>query len=182
MKVLLSAIALMFFAVIVSAQSPVPATASSPVPAVSAAPAVPAPTALDDMSFLQKVMGFIQGFGGLSAMAKISGIILLIIATMKTTFLAPIWAKLGNLGGSGISVQAWIAPILGLVAGILSLGSSLSWQAALAYIGSGAGAIILHQLLDDVKSWPGLGAAYVAAINFVENSVIGSGGQPPAAA
>lgn len=120
--------------------------------------------------FLNQVLSAIQGFGGLSFMLKVSAIITLIIASMKVSALNQLlWSKLG-------SFQAWLAPILGLIAGILSLGSEgpLSLAKVFAYMAAGSGAILLHELLDTVKAIPGLGAVYVAIINLIEGSIIGS--------
>lgn len=120
--------------------------------------------------FLNQVLSVIQGFGGLSFMLKASAIITLTIASMKVTALNQlIWSKLG-------SFQAWLAPILGLVAGILSIGSSgpLTLAKIFAYMSAGAGAVVLHELLDTIKAVPGLGAIYVSIINVIEGSVIGS--------
>ena len=118
------------------------------------------------VDFFTQVLTAIKTFGGLSWVLKISSIVTLLIASMKVSFLNQyLWTKLG-------AAQAWVAPILGLIAGILSLmsgGQPLSIAALLAYLSAGSGAIILHELLDSLKALPGLGAIYVAAINVIEN-------------
>jgi len=138
---------------------------------VAAFAQTPAP-ANPDLDFFSQVSQAVSQFGGMSWMLKIASICLLIVASMKVSFLAPLWEKLGAL-------QTWVAPVLGLIAGVLSLGTGLSFPSAIAYIFAGAGAVLLHQLLDSVKAIPGLGAIYVSIISFIEAiPVIGSGAPP----
>lgn len=127
--------------------------------------------------FLSQVLQAIQGFGGLSWMLKVAAVVTLVIASMKVSVLNQLlWSKLG-------AAQAWVAPILGLVGGILSLsagGHSITLQAVLAYVSAGAGAIILHELLDTVKAIPGLGSIYVQIINAIEGALGGPAAQAQA--
>jgi hypothetical protein len=87
---------------------------------------------------------------------------------MKVSSLSSFWDKLG-------SAKVWLAPILGLVLGILLLGTNgqISLAGIFAYIGSGAGAILLHQLLDSLKNAPWIGPAYVGIINIIEGVLPG---------
>lgn len=126
-----------------------------------------------DTTFLTQVLQFIQQFGGLGWMAKVSTICLLIVAASKTSFIAPLWAKLPAI------VQTLSAPILALIGGIISQGTTLTWASALAYVGAGAGAVILHEVLDGLKTVPGIGAAYVSIINLIEG-FLGGGSSAPA--
>ncbi len=115
--------------------------------------------------FLAQVVAVFQQFGGMSGALKIAAVVTLVIASMKVSFLnSLIWSKLG-------SAQAFLAPVLGLVVGILGLAghAPLSIAAVFAYLSAGAGAIILHELLDAIKGLPGLGAAYVSFINLIES-------------
>ncbi len=115
--------------------------------------------------FLNQVFAAIAGFGGMPMVLKISSIVLLVIASMKVTPINQlIWSKLGG-------AQAFLAPILGLVAGLLGVAGHvpLTWASAFAYLSAGAGAIILHELLDACKAIPGLGSLYVSAINLIES-------------
>lgn len=122
--------------------------------------------------FLALVMNTIQGFGGLPWIGKVSSVILLIVASMKVSFLHDlIWAKLG-------AAQAWLAPVLGLLAGIIApaiSGQPITLPTVMAYVSAGAGALILHELLDSVKSIPGLGATYVGIINLIESALAALG-------
>lgn len=114
--------------------------------------------------FLAQVLAFIGSFGGLSMMLKISGIIMLVVASMKVSALNDlVWSKLG-------AAQAWIAPLLGLIAGLLGLGSSSvpTLASVMAYVAAGGGAVLLHELLDTLKALPGIGPMWVSAIVFVE--------------
>lgn len=131
-----------------------------------------AQTAISPADFVTQVANFVQSMGGMTTMLKISGIILLVIASMKVTFLNTlIWAKLGNY-------QIWVAPALGLAAGILSLGSGLTLPAAFAYASAGGGAVYIHEILDLVKAIPGIGSIYVSVINFVEGMFGGPAANP----
>lgn len=113
--------------------------------------------------FFAQLMAAIKAFGGLSWMGKVSSIVLLLVASMKVSFIKPLWDKLG-------AAKAWAGPVLGLIGGILSLGvdGNITVAGVMAYVASGAGALILHELLDTVKAIPGLGAMYVAVINWIE--------------
>lgn len=125
--------------------------------------------------FLAQILQAVAGFGGLSWMGKVSAICLLIVASMKVSFLQPLWAKLPPI------VQTLAAPMIALIGGLLGSavgGQSLTLASALAYVGAGGGAVILHELLDGVKTIPGIGAVMVAIINIIEAiPVIGSGGK-----
>lgn len=127
-----------------------------------------------DQTFLSQVLSLIGAFGGLTWMAKVSAICLLIIALTKTSFVAPLWAKLPPL------LQTLAAPILALIGGLVSQGT-LTWASALAYLGAGAGAVILHELLDGVKTIPGIGPTYIAIINVIEGLLGGPGPTAPTA-
>lgn len=124
---------------------------------------------LPPADFLSQVLQAIQGFGGLSTVAKISTIILLIVASMKVTILNQyIWSKLGE-------AKAWVAPLLGLIAGVLGIGAGgqpITLASVFAYVAAGGGAVILHELLDSLKAIPGIGPIYVAIIDFISESVV----------
>lgn len=119
--------------------------------------------------FLSMVLAYIQSFGGISWMLKVSGIITLIIASMKVSFLKDlIWSKLEGF-------QAWLAPVLGIILGIVSLSETgqLTLAGLLAYFAAGAGSVVLHELLDTIKAIPGLGPIYIAIINAIESALGG---------
>lgn len=169
MRVFFAVLALTFFAAI-----PAAFPDASPVPAVNIvagiAQANQAAPALDPGAFLTQVLQVVQGLGGMSWILKIAAILMLIIASMKVSILDDlIWNKLGKL-------QIWLAPILGLVLGILMLasGGSISLPGVFAYMSAGAGAVALHEILDLIKGIPGIGPAYVAVINLVEGALGGT--------
>lgn len=146
------------------------------VASVFAIPALAdAGAALSPQDFAAQVMQSVQGFGGLPWVAKIAVIVTLIIASMKVSVLDDmVWNRLGKF-------QAWFAPILGLLGGILSLtlnGGQITLPRAFAYMSAGAGAVILHELLDTVKALPGIGAIWVQLIGVVEGAL---GGNPQSA-
>ena len=111
---------MMFFAVFAFAQDTVP----QPVETIE--------------GFFTQTLTLIKQFGGLPWVLKIAGISAVLISTLKVSAIRELtWDKLGN-------AKVWAAPILGLIFGVLSLGSNLTLASALAYISAGAGAIILH--------------------------------------
>lgn len=122
--------------------------------------------------FLNQVLTAIKAFGGLSTVAKISTIILIIISSMKVSFLNQLlWSKLGE-------AKVWVAPLLGLVGGILDLGlngTPITLASVMAYVAAGAGAILLHELLDSLKAVPGIKDVYIKAIDFIKKIL---GGKP----
>lgn len=120
--------------------------------------------------FFALVLDYIRSFGGISWVLKVSGLVTLIIASMKVSFLKSLlWDKLDGF-------KAWLAPILGVVMGILALASQgqLTFAGLLAYFAAGAGALVLHELLDTIKAIPGLGQVYIVIIDFIE-SILGGG-------
>lgn len=147
------------------AQSP------SPQPAVTAAPV--APPEVQPVDFLGQVFDFVKKFGGLTGVAKVTGLVLLLIASMKVTVLNQwIWQKLGE-------AQALVAPGLGVLAGLLGLfnaGQPVTWPSVFTYLVAGGGAIFVHEILDALKALPGLGAVYVSIIDLISKSL--GGAQP----
>lgn len=128
---------------------------------VAFAQVAPVPSPAGDLDLLSQVLAFVQGFGGLSTLAKISGVIAILIGTMKSSALGPMWDKLG-------SFKVWAAPVLGIAYGLMSQGS-LTWASAFAYLSAGAGAILLAEILDGVKAIPGIGTMWISVIGIVES-------------
>jgi len=146
-------------------------------PAVTAAPSSSAPAEVkvlimepspDDVpvaTFTGQVLEAITKFGGISWVARIALFITLLIASMKVLPIRQlIWDRLG-------AAKAWLAPVLGAILGLLQLSMSgqLTLPGVFAWVSAGAGAIILHELLDTIKKIPGIGAAWVSFIDVVMN-------------
>jgi hypothetical protein len=124
--------------------------------------AVPQPVDTVEGIFSQ-ALTLIKQFGGLPWVLKIAGISAILISTLKVSAIRELtWDKLGD-------AKVWAAPILGLVFGILSLGTDLTWASALAYVSAGAGAIIFHELLDSIKAIPGIGSVWVSIIDVIQS-------------
>lgn len=107
----------------------------------------------DELSvFLKQTLEAVRAFGGLPWLARISLAVTIIVGSMKVPGIREaLWDKLTV---KGFKLQAFLAPVLGLVGGLLSLkleGGSITLQSALAFLGAGAGGIILYELLDAVK-------------------------------
>jgi hypothetical protein len=112
------------------------------------------------------VLQAIQKFGGMTWLGKVASIVFLVLASMKVSFFNQIfWSKLGRL-------QPWMAPALGLLAGILApavTGEAWTLSGALAYMAAGSGAIILHELLGLIKVIPGIGPVWIKVIEVLES-------------
>lgn len=144
LSILTIAFSMMFFSAMVLAQETVPLPAES----------------VD--GFFTQVLTFVKQFGGLPWVLKIAGIAAILISTLKVSVLRElIWDKLGN-------AKAWAGPLLGLIFGLASLGSELNWASALAFVSAGAGAIILHELLNTVKAIPGIGSVWLSVIEVIQ--------------
>ena len=134
---------------------------------IAAASSILAAASLSMGDFLNSVLLAGQSLGGASWSLKIASIVMLLVGSMKVSFLNDlVWAKFGAL-------KAWAAPTLGLCLGILLLSANgqLTLASALAYMASGAGALALHELLDGIKAIPGLGPIYISIINAIEGSL-----------
>lgn len=118
----------------------------------------------DDLSmnsFMSDVLTFIANFGGLPTVGKISAAVLLLIASMKVSFIRGfVWDKLG-------AFKALVAPLLGVFVGVLSM-QPITLPGLAAYFFAGAGAIVLHELFDAIKSMPGIGPVYVSVIEMIQ--------------
>jgi hypothetical protein len=171
MKKLLSVVLAMglFFSMSIPLLADSTTTTLAPAPAAAVAAPEKASLSLDD--FLAQVLAAVQKFGGLSVLLKVSAVILLLVASMKVSFLNQlIWSKLG-------AFQSAVAPLLGIIAGLFGLfggGAPVTLASVFAYFLSGVGAVGLHEFLDDVKAIPGIGAGYIAVINAIE-SILGGG-------
>jgi len=125
---------------------------------------------INNGDFVTDVISIIQGVkGSVPVGLKVAGIVLLLLALVKVSFLQTFWAKLGKF-------QAFAAPILGLAVGLLIFGfggGSLSFAAVLAYMTSGAGAIALHEIFKTVKSIPGIGPVWLSIIGVIESALGG---------
>lgn len=145
LKIISLAFTMMLFTVLVFAQDTVPA----PVETVE--------------GLFSQVITLIKQFGGLPWVLKIAGIAAVLLSTLKISAIREVtWDKLG-------AAKAWAAPVLGLIFGVLSLGTNLTWASALAYVSAGAGAIILHELLDSIKAIPGIGSVWLSIIGVIQS-------------
>jgi hypothetical protein len=125
---------------------------------------------VDPADFLGQVLEAIRGMGGVSMLLKISAVLVLVVSSMKVSFLNDIfWSKLG-------AAKVYVAPALGLLAGLLGLGAHgqpVSAALVFAYLMSGGGAVFLHEILDSIKLIPGLGHVYLVLIQLIEKFAFG---------
>lgn len=128
---------------------------------------------ISPQDFFAQVLQAVKDMGGLPGMAKISSVILLLVASMKVNLInSVVWDKLGEF-------KAILPLLLGILAGLLLL-PQVTFPAVLAYLLTGGGAILFHQLLDMAKSVPGLGKIYVYAIDLVEKFLMSAPPSGPA--
>lgn len=109
----------------------------------------------EDLSFFERLVALLGKW-------ELSAAIALIVSSFKVSFLRPLWDKLGDF-------KIWAGPVLGLVAGFLTMGTSLTLEAAFAYITAGAGAIFMHEILDMVKKIPGIGSVWLTIIDIIKS-------------
>lgn len=138
-----------------------------------AAYASDAPLPLGD--FFTQVAAFYAQWGGLENMAKISGIITLIVGSFKVDAIKHVlWDKPWFE-----KLRPWSGPVLGILAGLLQNGN-LTLGSTLAYLSAGVGAAYLFKLLDLIKI-PAASNSLVMAIIGIIQTVISkgeSGAQP----
>lgn len=138
------------------------------------------PMALPDVpinDWLKQSMTMIQEFGGVNWIGKISIIMTLVTSSMKVSFLNQmIWSKIKHF-------QVWVAPLLA-VGYCFSLkateGKFPSMPELIAYFSAGAGAIILHEMLDSAKQIPWLGERWLSIIIMIESALGKQEAQQPA--
>ena len=118
--------------------------------------------------FLTQLFTTMKNLGGMPTMLKISAIILLLVSAMKVSFLnQTLWEPLG-------AGKPWIAPVLGLIGGILGLGAGsvpVTLPLIFAYVTAGGGAVFLHELLDSLKLIPGIGPIYMRLIEIAQKAL-----------
>lgn len=157
-----------FYMILVTA-IPLFAQSISMDPSKASAVLAPAPE-LQPGDFLMQVVDVIKQLGGMSTMMKISAILMIIVASMKVSFLNQlVWSKLG-------AAKVFVAPVLALVAGLLGLGAGgvpITGPLVVAYLFAGGGAVFLHQVLDSLKELPGIGQLYISLIDFVSGLLKG---------
>lgn len=110
--------------------------------------------------FIAQVCETVRSLGGMPAMFQISAVLMLLVSSMKVSFLNQlIWNRLG-------AAKAWIAPLLALVIGVLRLGpGELTLAGVTTYLLAGTGAVFLHEFVDSFKQVPWAGRIYQAAID-----------------
>lgn len=135
--------------------------------------AVASQAAVTTQDFVSAVFAAAQSFGGGSWALRCTMCLMLIVASMKVSrFDDLVWKRLGPY-------QGVLAPLLGLVIGIsvLAMQHTLTTAGAFAYLGTGIGAVGLHELLDAVKALPWIGPNYARLIALAE-SVLGGNPTP----
>lgn len=119
---------------------------------------------IQDVDFLTQVLDSVKSMGGLPFVGKMSVIVMLLISSMKVTFLRPYWDKMG-------ATKPWMSPLLSMLVGLLGLLSTGTMPTLVqlsAYMLAGAGALHLHELLELAKKIPKIGPVYVKLIDMLE--------------
>lgn len=121
---------------------------------------------MDLNDFLIQTFNSVLELGGLPWAAKIIVIVNLLIASMKVSIVKQYaWDKFGAL-------KVLVAPLLGLMIGYLSL-HDRSVPALMSYVLAGNGAILLHEILDGVKSFPMVNDKHKVLVEFVKGFIGG---------
>lgn len=105
----------------------------------------------------------IASFGGLPWVLEIAVFIFLIIAFAKLTRLKHPWDELHHL-------KALVPLAFALLIGILNL-QTYTVAGIAAYLLTGAGAMIVHDMLEIVKGVPGLGPSYINTIEYLSRKL-----------
>lgn len=112
-----------------------------------------------ELDFLSQVLKFINDFGGLEKMAKIAGVLVLLVESMKVSFMKPLWDKAGPY-------KMLVAPVLSMAAGLVVM-PSVSAEGVVSYLLAGAGAVLFHDLLKAIKGLPGVSAVAQGIIDVL---------------
>ena len=133
---------------------------------VNAGNAVNGADSLSLSDFITQIFAAAQNLGGVSWMLKVAFGVMVLVGALKMTALAPFWEKLG-------AFKAWAAPVLGMILGVLLLGAGgkLTLAGIFAYIGSGAGAVFLHQFIKTIKAIPGIGPIFTGILDAIEGTL-----------
>jgi len=115
---------------------------------------------MDLMELFNQGWALITGFNQLDVAGKIGGIVLLVISIVKNSALRPLWDKAG-------AWKVMVAPVLSVVYALVMI-HPFTLQGLMASLIGGALAVATHELLDGVKSLPGIGAGFQKAIDFVQ--------------
>lgn len=111
--------------------------------------------------FFASVLAFGKGFSALSWQLKVSGSVALLISTVKVSFLRPAWDKMGW-------AKFVVAPALGFVGGLFAV-QPMNAAGIMAWTFAGAGAIVLHELMDGFKAMPGIKPLAVKVIDMIKS-------------
>ncbi len=115
-----------------------------------------------DSSFISSLVAWVTNlWSDAPTLGKVTSGIVLLISTMKVSFLKPLWDKLKEK-------QEWLAPVLGLVGAIATLfiNGEFSFELLLTGLAGGALAPYVHDLLDYLKAIPGLGKVWLTVIEI----------------
>lgn len=114
--------------------------------------------------WLTQTFAAIKALGGTTWVAKVAAITAIITGSMKVTLLKElIWNKLKGF-------QILVAPTLAMIGGVVSLwasGATPTWSQISAYMLAGFGAVLLKDLLENLKQMPGIGDGVKKAIDSI---------------
>jgi hypothetical protein len=117
---------------------------------------------VSELQWIADAISAVKGMGGSSGLAIASAIIALVVSLFKVPFFRDkIWDKLK------FNQKAAIPLVLALIGGLVKL-DHITLGGVVAYLGAGAGAIILYEILDVVKLTNGMNATVKAVIGFLQ--------------
>lgn len=117
---------------------------------------------VSEMQWIADAIAAVRGMGGSSGLAIASAIIALVVSLFKVPFFRDkIWDKLK------FNQKAAVPLVLALVGGLVKL-DHITLGGVVAYLGAGAGAIILYEIIDVVKLSDGINATVKAVLGFLQ--------------
>lgn len=120
---------------------------------------------MDVGSFLTEAFSVVTTFGQISTHLKIIGILTLLISFFKVSSFNPLWHKLGW-------AKTFLAPFLAFVLSVVSaINGPFNFHVFMNAMMIGFGSVGFHEMLDAIKTIPGLGPKWMLIINFVSQIV-----------
>lgn len=121
-------------------------------------------TDIEPTMFLAQVVELVNSWGGLPWYLRVSGVITILLSSIKVSIIRTwTWDKLGK------DAKFWAPMVLALIGGLFAHGQGVfKFDVIFAYLTAGAGAIVLHQILDAVKLIPGIGSVWVGIIEILK--------------
>lgn len=120
---------------------------------------MPISSYLDLFKFWPQALELVKTWGGMTYALKVSAIVNVIVASTKLGVFRPIWDKFKNVKitykgqVSMLDCQLIFVGLITILVGVVQQGD-YSFAAIVAYVISGGGSVIMHQIVDALKTVP----------------------------